>query len=245
MAFKIKDLMINVLPTGPAAVCGPGGTCTAITPECGHPTVVCNPAVNPATGVCGAAVTHCVGCTLVHCTVVHTACGVCTNVLTCHCTALCTANCTASICQACSAVASGCAACSLQCTCTATPCACTVHTCGCTAIHTACGCTIHTGCIAGCTVVSGGCTAAVASIPTPPGVGPTPEATFTALSALKDQLKAQLAEVDKQHQAASDSLLPQTVEEVDSLTQKLQGAIDELKNRRAELAKKAKPADKK
>jgi hypothetical protein len=71
---------------------------------------------------------------------------------------------------------------------------------------------------------------------------PAPEASFTALSALKEQLKQQLAEVENQHAAAEAGLLPQSIEEADMLTKKLQEALDELKVHRAELAKRPKPA---
>ena len=92
-----------------------------------------------------------------------------------------------------------------------------------------------------------GCTPAAISHVTPVTgpIDPGPEARFSALSALKEELKQQLAEVEKQHAEASASLLPQTVEQVDELTKKLQDALEELKSRRAELAKKAKPAEKK
>ncbi len=59
----------------------------------------------------------------------------------------------------------------------------------------------------------------------------------TTLSALKEQLKEQLAQVERQEAATEQGLLPQTVEEVDTLTKKLQEALDELKARRAELSK--------
>ena len=58
---------------------------------------------------------------------------------------------------------------------------------------------------------------------------------MAALSALKEQLKQQLAEVEKQEQATEESLRPQTVAQVDELLQKLEAAAEELKSRRAEL----------
>ena len=61
---------------------------------------------------------------------------------------------------------------------------------------------------------------------------------------MKEQLKQQLAEVEKQEQSAAESLRPQTVAEVDELQKKLQEALDELKARRAELAQKEKAAPK-
>jgi hypothetical protein len=66
--------------------------------------------------------------------------------------------------------------------------------------------------------------------------------SVAALSTLKEQLKQQLAEVEKRQAAAEESLLPNTVEEVDMLTKKLNDALDELKGRRAELSRKSKPA---
>lgn len=90
------------------------------------------------------------------------------------------------------------------------------------------------------------------------GVSATPDICFTAshdwrppatslvaLAALKDQLKKQLAEVEKQETAVEDSLRPQTVEDVDMLMKKFDEAILELKARRAELVKKPKPPRKK
>ena len=58
------------------------------------------------------------------------------------------------------------------------------------------------------------------------------------LGTLKEQLKRQLAAIEKQEQAAEEALKPQTVSQVDQLMKKLQEAMDELKTRRAELARK-------
>jgi hypothetical protein len=58
------------------------------------------------------------------------------------------------------------------------------------------------------------------------------------LAALKQQLKQQLAEVEKQEAAISESLQPQTVSQVDQLMQKLQDAMEELKGKRTALAQK-------
>jgi hypothetical protein len=60
------------------------------------------------------------------------------------------------------------------------------------------------------------------------------------LTALKEQLRQDLAEIERQEKAAEESLSPQTVAEVDDLTAKLQGALEELKHRRAELSAKEK-----
>jgi hypothetical protein len=67
-----------------------------------------------------------------------------------------------------------------------------------------------------------------------------PEVRFAGLAALKDQLKRQLADVEKQHSAAEESLRPQTVAQVDALQKKLEAALDELKARRTELEQKNK-----
>jgi hypothetical protein len=57
---------------------------------------------------------------------------------------------------------------------------------------------------------------------------------------LKDQLKQQLAAVEKQQSATEESLRPQTVAQVDALQKKLEAALDELKARRTELEQKSK-----
>lgn len=194
MAFKIKDLMINVLPSGTEAVCGLG-TC------------------RPLTGVCDPL--HAGTCACTHCS----ACSVCSL--------QCTGGCTIHQCTA---------ACSILCT---QGCTCTFCTAHCTALGATCGpCTGQ--CSFQCThpATWPQITTACPQYP----VGSDPEASFTALSALKEQLKQQLAEVEQQHAAAEAGLLPQSVEEADMLTKKLQEALDELKAHRAELAKKPKPA---
>jgi hypothetical protein len=94
----------------------------------------------------------------------------------------------------------------------------------------------------GCSVLSActPCGSAISQL-TPPcsiaGPGPGPEGTLSALTALKERLKQHLAEIEKQEKAAEESLRPQTVAEVDDLQKKLQDAMEELKQRRAELAK--------
>jgi hypothetical protein len=80
-------------------------------------------------------------------------------------------------------------------------------------------------------------TVTVTITPFTPVISPVRATSGTGLSTLKDQLKQQLAEVEKQEAAAQASLQPQTVEEVDTLTKKLQEALEELKARRAELSK--------
>jgi hypothetical protein len=70
-----------------------------------------------------------------------------------------------------------------------------------------------------------------------------PEGSIAALATLKELLHRQLAEVDKQLVAAEENLRPQTIEEVDMLTGKLNEALEELKDRRAELEKQPKPTE--
>ena len=75
--------------------------------------------------------------------------------------------------------------------------------------------------------------------------GPSVASTSDALLQLREQLKQQLAVVEKQYAAAQENLKPQTVEQVDLLTSKLNDALEELKTRRAELTKgKSAPGNK-
>jgi len=66
--------------------------------------------------------------------------------------------------------------------------------------------------------------------------------SLAALAALKEQLKEQIAEIEKQQAAIEESLLPKTVEEVDMLTKKLKEALEELEARRKELHNKPESA---
>jgi tripartite-type tricarboxylate transporter receptor subunit TctC len=59
------------------------------------------------------------------------------------------------------------------------------------------------------------------------------------LATLKEQLKKALADTETQEAAMNESLLPQTVEEAEDLEKRLQGVLDELKARKAELKKRA------
>lgn len=61
---------------------------------------------------------------------------------------------------------------------------------------------------------------------------------------MKEQLKQQLAEVEKQEKATEESLRPQSVTQVDELQKKLEAALEELKSRRAELEQKEKDQQK-
>ena len=65
-----------------------------------------------------------------------------------------------------------------------------------------------------------------------------PEDRLAGLSALKEQLKRQVADLEKQQNATEESLRPQTVAQVDDLQRKLEAALEELKARRVELVQK-------
>jgi hypothetical protein len=65
--------------------------------------------------------------------------------------------------------------------------------------------------------------------------------SIAVLSTLKEQLKLQLAEVEKLEVVAEQRLLPKTIKEVDMLTQKFTDALGVLKAYRLELARKPKP----
>ena len=73
-------------------------------------------------------------------------------------------------------------------------------------------------------------------------VAQAPENRLAGLSALKEQLKRQLAAVEHQESAAQESLRPQTVAQVDELQKKLEAALDELKYRRTELEQRKPPS---
>ena len=186
----------------------------------------------------------CQGCTLscnahptcVGCTVPVATCHIhCTQPCTFACTHACTAACTFACTQACTHACTH--ACTFSCTfaCTAAcTFACTVHctaacTQFCTLPHT-CPCTEVT-CV-GCTHQPVTCHP-VSILPQAEG-----EQGLMNLAALKEQLKQQLAEVEKQEEAISESLQPQTVSQVDQLMQKLQDAMEELKSKRTVLAQK-------
>ena len=121
-----------------------------------------------------------------------------------------------------------------------TPCTYCTQTCRLCTNTCGAGCTLQ--CSAGCTDCSGVGISAVSKGCRLEAAETAPEASLTALAALKEQLQQQLAEVEAQQAAAEANLLPQSVEEVDMLAKKLQEALDELKGHRIELAKKPKPA---
>ena len=143
----------------------------------------------------------------------------------------------------------GCTECTVGCTecsnitCQACTIGCTFPTCAvggsivCACSHLiTCGCTAITcGFCTNCTALTCFCTVnRITHLP----AEDDPQASLQALSALKQQLRQQLAELETQEQAINAALKPQTVTQVDQLMQKLQEAIDDLKTQRAELAKK-------
>jgi hypothetical protein len=134
-------------------------------------------------------------------------------------------------------------------------------TCGACTVITHGACTVVTGpwtdnTCGACTVITrGGCTAVTdtncinvsCGFYTWEGAkakdaGTSSAASLAALSTLKEQLKQQLAEVEKEQAAVEESLLPQTVEQVDELSKKLTEALQELKVLKQKLSSKPKPA---
>jgi len=69
-----------------------------------------------------------------------------------------------------------------------------------------------------------------------PTIYENPDPT-AGLATLKEQLKQAMANVETQEAALNDSLLPQTVAEAEDLETRLQGALDALKARKADLQK--------
>jgi hypothetical protein len=88
-----------------------------------------------------------------------------------------------------------------------------------------------------CGAVTVACGPVTVTVDTDPG---DPVESIGTLAALKAQLKQQLATIEEQEKSFGESLKPQTVAEVDDLQAKLQGAMEELKTRRAELEKQEK-----
>ena len=223
-AFKIKDLMIHVLD--PKARQG----CTFITNACTLGTQCdigsCNlPSCAPDSGCAPFASVICpFACSL------SPTCGPCSGIphvwWSCSVSPTCGPTCHLPSC----AFASGCGplntacgpcsasicpnACSLSPTCHLPSCA---FGSGCGPLNTACG-------------------PCSASFQTPFAGGGDPAA---GLAALKEQLKKALADTETQEAAMNESLLPQTVEEAEDLEKRLQGVLDELKARKAELKKRA------
>jgi hypothetical protein len=189
MAFKVKDLMINYLPTQA---------------QVGRQPVP--PCLDPPLMTCGCS--FCSLCTQA-CTEGCTACTQCTQCT--HCT-----NCT--VCTHCT----HCTACTLGCTNHLNP-------------LTICAVLVATHCTAHTCNFGSACGPFASLAP----AGPV-EGEASRLSALKQQLAAQLAEVEKQEKAAEEELRPKTVAELDELQKKLQEAIDELKTRRPQLEQQEK-----
>jgi len=108
-----------------------------------------------------------------------------------------------------------------------------------------CDCASHAGTFCNCSILLSRCDCitnqpSLQCVPGTFGPGGDPLGDPEQLAALKQQLKQVLADVEKQEQAVTESLRPQTVAEADELQQKLQGALEELKGLRAELARKEK-----
>lgn len=67
-----------------------------------------------------------------------------------------------------------------------------------------------------------------------------PGESLTSLRNLKEQLQQQLDQIEKRHSDLEKNLAPQTVEQADALREKLEKALDDLKEIRAELVRAAK-----
>jgi hypothetical protein len=134
-------------------------------------------------------------------------------------------------------------------------CRCTIRTCGFPSCECSfcslqtCGCTpCSRGCTYGCTFCSN-CTAcsrvSVCTFRSICGISvrctPTADTTTTAgltpeyLSALKAELRATLERVEAEEERLTERLQPQTLDEVTKLEEKLNEALDELRQRRSEL----------
>jgi len=247
-SFKLKDLMIQVQPLcGPgcslscngneSVPCLPGRAATVCSPTVCRPIgpSVCQGACSLTASICQACSIHptCVGCSVVACTA-HP-CSI--------------FPCSAHPCSAnpCSAFPCSVHPCSAN-VCTVHPCsafACSANVCSVIACsHLACSA------IAACSARICSVIPSICNNPTlvtcpggsfvTPGPDPGPVEMATTLGELKAQLQQQLAAVEEQEKATAESLKPQTVAEVDDLQAKLQGAMDELKTRRAELEKQEK-----
>jgi len=115
---------------------------------------------------------------------------------------------------------------------------CTHVSCGCSA--TGCGCSVHTNC---------GASACVRSL-RPPVVA---QMAVGDLARLKAQLQSVLQQIGRRETvlaaaAEAQAVVPQTLEQIDALQQKLSEAMEELRARRAAIQKSAesaasKPAD--
>lgn len=119
------------------------------------------------------------------------------------------------------------------CTCTCTECTeCTGRTCTACSNCTGCtGCTRTCQC-SGCSIVT--CEPFASRGPVE-AIAAQPE----TLAQLKEQLKQALERVEEQERALDESMMPQTVDEVDQLEAKLQAALEELRARRETLQQRA------
>jgi hypothetical protein len=234
MAFKIKDLMINVAPAAAAGKANPQIECIEFTicglhtfcgyisycgiysycgpfSACGYPTRYCTITYLPQVQqqeqmqmAAGVAQAPAVAAQGLMCPANSTICALNTTAT------VCVLNTTATICHGCSIHYS-----------------CLTGSCG----FFSCRLTFETVC-PGATVVG----------PTPTIV-PDPTAAGNQLAALKAQLQEALADIEKQQKALEESLRPQTVADVEQLQEKMKEAMSELDKRKAELQKKPdKPA---
>lgn len=142
-----------------------------------------------------------------------------------------TENCRCTI-QTCGFPSCECSYCSVQ------SCGCTPCTGGCTNACSVCtGCSSCTGRFSVCTFrslcgISFRCTPSLVGSVT---AGLAPE----DLSALKDELRATLEQVEAEERRAKEQMQPQTLDEVAQLEEKLTEALDELRQRREELERRA------
>lgn len=227
--FKVRDLMINILPgaVGQPQVAIPEAQMAQVAMD------LCAVTNNPlachlglTSPLCGVGCTDCTQCTqctnctqCTQCTCTNcsggcTCSAACTNQCT-GCTGYCTHQCTGCS-QACTFACTG--YCTNQCTnpsfCGATGCGATAGGCG----GTGCG---GTGC--GATGFAGrGWFGIDTSDP-------------VVLGELRAQLRSQLALVEAAERQAEEKLLPQTVAEVEMLEQKLTDAMEALRIRKHEL----------
>jgi hypothetical protein len=89
-------------------------------------------------------------------------------------------------------------------------------------------------CVPG-TVCAGGSGCGVGS---PIDIGPGPVIQPGDLAALKEELRQMLNAVEQQEQAMAERMRPQSVEQIDTLQEKLKGAIAELDRQKADLQKR-------
>jgi len=71
-----------------------------------------------------------------------------------------------------------------------------------------------------------------------PFLGRRPEESAEQVALLKAQLNEALAEIDREEKSTAEQFKPKTVEEAEKLEQKLQQALDQVKQERLKLAEK-------